>query len=82
MEVLVIGALALVVIASGWWGRIEVPIIASAVAAGLINLTIGEVITMYEALGIASLGAVLAYLRKPVVIEEYRKRGKLWRSDW
>ena len=37
---------------------------------------------MYEALGMASLGAVFAYLRKPVVIEEYRKRGKLWRSDW
>ena len=82
MEILVIGALASVVIASGWWGRIEVPIIASAVAGGVINLTMGEMITMYEALGMATPGAVLAYLRKPVVIEEYRKRGKLWRSDW
>ena len=82
MEILVMGAMALVVIALGWWGRIEVPIIASAVVGGLINLTIAELITMHEALGMAAVGAVFAYLRKPVVIEEYRKRGKLWRSDW
>lgn len=75
-------AVGVAVIASGWWGRWELPVVLAPVTGGLLNGLPDTHVSSYAAFQVAAAGAFLAYLRQPAVIEECRKRGKEWRSFW